>query len=378
MAEDSDAERTEPASSKRLEEARGKGQIPRSQELATFSILMTGIVMLIMLGPELMQTLKAIFVAELSFNRTTLADPGQMFLHFIASSHKALMACLPIIIPCAIVAIITPVLVGGWLFTFDSLAPNFGRMNPISGIGRMFTLKSVVDMTKTILKSSLIGGVAAWVLWGQREEFLQLITMPLEIGMPYMWKMVQHTLLLVISSLALLAAIDAPYQLWDYYKGLRMTKEEVKQEGKDAEGSAEVKGKIRQLQQEAARKRMMSEIPKANVIVTNPTHFAVALQYTETMRAPKVVAKGAFLLAERIIELGKEHKVAVIRTPPFARALYHHAELGAEIPAALYTAAAEVLAYIYQLKHWQNYGGDEPNLADELPVPADLDPGGEA
>lgn len=378
MAEDSDADRTEPASSKRLEEARGKGQIPRSQELATFSILMTGIVMLIMLGPELMQTLKAIFVAELSFNRATIADPGQMFLHFTASSHKALMACLPIIIPCAMVAIITPVLVGGWLFTFDSLAPNFARMNPISGIGRMFTLKSVVDMTKTILKSSLIGGVAAWVLWGQREEFLQLITMPLEIGMPYMWKMVQHTLLLVISSLALLAALDAPYQLWDYYKGLRMTKEEVKQEGKDAEGSAEVKGKIRQLQQEAARKRMMSEIPKANVIVTNPTHFAVALQYTETMRAPKVVAKGAFLLAERIIELGKEHKVAVIRTPPFARALYHHAELGAEIPAALYTAAAEVLAYIYQLKHWQNYGGDEPNLADELPVPADLDPGGEA
>jgi flagellar biosynthetic protein FlhB len=378
MAEDSDAERTEPASSKRLDEARSKGQIPRSQELATFSILMTGIVMLIMLGPELMQTLKAIFVAELSFNRATIADPKQMFLHFIASSHKGLMACLPIIVPCAIVAIITPVLVGGWLFTFDSLAPNFARMNPISGIGRMFTLKSVVDMTKTILKSSLIGGVAAWVLWGQREEFLQLITMPLEIGMPYMWKMVQHTLLLVISSLAILAAIDAPYQLWDYYKGLRMTKEEVKQEGKDAEGSAEVKGKIRQLQQEAARKRMMSEIPKANVIVTNPTHFAVALQYTETMRAPKVVAKGAFLLAERIIELGKEHKVAVIRTPPFARALYHHAELGAEIPAALYTAAAEVLAYIYQLKHWQNYGGDEPNLADELPVPADLDPGGEA
>ncbi|MFC7420083.1 flagellar biosynthesis protein FlhB [Iodobacter arcticus] len=378
MAEDSDAERTEPASGKRLEEARGKGQIPRSQELATFSILMVGVVALIKLGPELLQTLKTIFVTELTFNRATIADPNQMLLHFMSSSHKALMACLPIILPCALIAIITPVLVGGWLFTFDALAPNFSRMNPISGIGRMFTLKSVVNMVKTILKSSLIGGVAAWVLWSEREEFLQLITMPLEIGLPFMWDMVQHTLLLVISSLALLAAIDAPYQLWDYYKGLRMTKEEVKQEGKDAEGSAEVKGKIRQLQHEAARKRMMSEIPKANVIVTNPTHYAVALQYTEAMRAPKVVAKGAFLLAERIIELGKEHKVIVVRTPPFARALYHHAELGAEIPAALYTAAAEVLAYIYQLKHWQNYGGDEPNLADELPVPSELDPGGEA
>ncbi|AMC36850.1 flagellar biosynthesis protein FlhB [Janthinobacterium sp. B9-8] len=377
MAEDSDAERTEPASGKRLEEARSKGQIPRSQELATFSILMVGVVALIKLGPELLQTLKTIFVTELTFNRATIADPNQMLLHFMSSSYKALMACLPIILPCALIAIITPVLVGGWLFTFDALAPNFSRMNPISGIGRMFTLKSVVNMVKTILKSSLIGGVAAWVLWSEREEFLQLITMPLEIGLPFMWDMVQHTLLLVISSLALLAAIDAPYQLWDYYKGLRMTKEEVKQEGKDAEGSAEVKGRIRQLQHEAARKRMMSEIPKANVIVTNPTHYAVALQYTEAMRAPKVVAKGAFLLAERIIELGKEHKVIVVRTPPFARALYHHAELGAEIPAALYTAAAEVLAYIYQLKHWQNYGGDEPNLADELPVPSELDPGSE-
>jgi flagellar biosynthesis protein FlhB len=378
MAEDSDAERTEPASSKRLEEARGKGQIPRSQELATFSILMTGIVMLISLGPELLGTLKTIFIAELSFSRTTISDPNQMLLHFTGSAQKALMACLPIILPCALMAIITPVLIGGWLFTVEALTPNFARMNPMNGIGRMFSLKSIVEMTKTILKSSLIGGVAAWVLWGQREEFIQLITMPLEIGMPYMWKMVQHTLLLVISSLAILAAIDAPYQLWDYYKGLRMTKEEVKQEGKDAEGSAEIKGKIRQLQHEAARKRMMSEIPKANVIVTNPTHFAVALQYTESMRAPKIVAKGAFLLAERIIELGKEHKVAIVRTPPFARALYHHAELGEEIPAALYTAAAEVLAYIYQLKHWQNFGGEEPNLSTDLPVPSDLDPGGEA
>ncbi|AZN37932.1 flagellar biosynthesis protein FlhB [Iodobacter ciconiae] len=378
MAEDSDAERTEPASSKRLEEARNKGQIPRSQELATFSILMVGIIALIKLGPELLQTLKIIFITELTFNRATIADPNQMLLHFMSSSRKALLACLPIILPCALIAIITPVLVGGWLFTLDALAPNFSRMNPLSGLGRMFTLKSVVNMVKTILKSSLIGGVAAWVLWDERAQFLQLITMPLDVGMPFMWDMVQHTLLLVVSSLAILAAIDAPYQLWDYYKGLRMTKEEVKQEGKDAEGSAEVKGKIRQLQHEAARKRMMSEIPKANVIVTNPTHYAVALQYTEAMRAPKVLAKGAFLLAERIIELGKEHKVAVIRTPPFARALYHHAELGAEIPAALYTAAAEVLAYIYQLKHWQNYGGDEPNLADELPVPSELDPGGEA
>jgi flagellar biosynthetic protein FlhB len=179
---------------------------------------------------------------------------------------------------------------------------------------------------------------------------------------------------MAVAAMALIVLIDVPYQLWDYHKGLRMTKEEVRQEMKEMEGSPEIKGRIRQLQREAARKRMMSAIPQADVIVTNPTHYAVAIQYTEKMRAPIVVAKGSFLLAERIIEIGKEHKISVIRTPPFARALYHHAELGKEIPAALYTAAAEVLAYIYQLKQYQFHGGVEPELNNDLPVPKELDP----
>ncbi|SFN65288.1 flagellar biosynthetic protein FlhB [Formivibrio citricus] len=374
MAEDSDLERTEPPSPRRLEEARRKGQVPRSHELTTFAVLMTGLMSVFMLGPSLFSTLKQIMVGEFGFTRAVLADPSMMWLHLQMAVRAAMLALLPVFLACALAAVLTPIMIGGWLFTFDPLTPNFERMNPMNGIGRMFSIRSLVEMTKTVLKSGLVGGVAAAVLWKDRDQFLQIITMPPDAGFVFLGQMVRFTLTMTVAAMALIVLIDVPYQLWDYHKGLRMTKEEVKQEMKEMEGSPEIKGRIRQLQREAARKRMMAAIPKADVIVTNPTHYAVAIQYTEKMRAPIVIAKGSFLLAERIIEIGKEHKVMVIRTPPFARALYHHTELGQEIPAALYTAAAEVLAYIYQLKQYQNHGGVEPELNDNLPVPKELDP----
>jgi len=374
MAEDSDLERTESPSPRRLEEARRKGQVPRSHELTTFAVLMTGLLSIFLLGPALYATFKQLLISEFSFTRATLADPSQMHIHLLAALRTALLALAPIFIATLLAALLTPIMIGGWLFSLETLSLNFGRMNPASGLARIFSVRSIVEMIKTILKSGLVGGIAASVLWQERDQFVALITMPTDSGMLYLWQMVRFTLLMAVGAMALIVMIDVPYQLWDYYKNLRMTKEEVKQEMKEMEGSPEIKARIRQLQREAARKRMMSAIPKADVIVTNPTHYAVAIQYVEGMRAPKVVAKGAFLLAERIIEIGKENKVIVIRTPPFARALYHHAELGEEIPTTLYTAAAEVLAYIYQLKEFQRYGGTAPELNDELPVPKELDP----
>ncbi|SMC26173.1 flagellar biosynthetic protein FlhB [Andreprevotia lacus DSM 23236] len=376
MAEDSDLERTEPPSGRRLDEARAKGQIPRSQELVTFAVVMGGLIAFLSSAPDLFHTLSGIMRAELNFDHATLANPKIMGEHFTAACRTALMACLPVFATTALAAIAAPLLIGGWLFTFETLAPNFARMNPMSGIARMFSVRALVEMSKAILKSGLIGGVAAAVIWHERDQFLQLINMPPDSGLLYLWQMIRFTLLLVAGSMIIIVAIDVPYQLWDYTKGLRMTKEEVKQEAKESEGDPQVKGRIRQLQREAARKRMMSEIPKADVVVTNPTHYAVALRYTEEMRAPIVVAKGAFLLAERIIDIARDNKISVVRTPPFARALYHHTELGEEIPAALYTAAAEVLAYIYQLKQWHRHGGEQPQLNDDLPVPGELDPGG--
>lgn len=374
MAEDSDLERTEPPSPRRLEEARRKGQIPRSRELATFAVLMTGLLTAFWSGPALYAALKQITASSLGFDRAMLADPDMMARHFISATSSALIALAPVFLATLLAALLTPVLIGGWLISLESLNPNFGRMNPMSGIKRLFSVRSIIEMLKTILKSGLVGGIVAATLWYERDQFLAMITMPSPNGLLYLWQLVRFTLLMAIGAMALIVLIDVPYQLWDYHKGLRMTKEEVKQEMKEMEGSPEVKGRIRQLQREAARKRMMSAIPKADVVVTNPTHYAVAIQYSEGMRAPKVVAKGSFLLAERIIEIAREHKVTVIRTPPFARALYHHAELGEEIPTALYTAAAEVLAYIYQLKQFQRHGGSEPVLNENLPVPAELDP----
>ncbi|MDR3426248.1 MULTISPECIES: flagellar biosynthesis protein FlhB [Silvimonas] len=374
MAEDSDLEKTEPASAKRLEEAKKRGQVPRSQELGSFAVMMTGLLSMISLGPSLAQAITGIFMQAFTFNRTMASDPTLLFPFLTNVFHIALFAVLPVAIACAIAGLVSPLVLGGWLFTTETLAPNFGRLNPAKGLGRLVSLRALVDMSKAILKSGLIGGVACLVLWRERDQLLQLAVMPSTESYGYLWQMTRYTLTLVIGSMGLIAGIDVPWQLWDYYKNLRMTKEEVKQENKESEGDPQVKGRIRQMQREAARKRMMSKIPKADVVVTNPTHYAVALQYNERMRAPQVIAKGAYLLAERIIDIAQENKVTVVRTPPFARALYHHTELGQEIPAALYTAAAELLAYIYQLKNWQSHGGQAPTLNTDLPVPAELDP----
>ncbi|WP_373976255.1 flagellar biosynthesis protein FlhB [Chitinibacter sp. SCUT-21] len=374
MAEDSDLERTEPASPKRIEDARKKGQVPRSHELTSFATLMVGLVAVITTGPDLYAAMKKVMVTALSFNRAQIWQSQLMTEQLFELSRIAVIAILPIFGACVLISILTPILIGGWLFSAEALGPNFGRMNPMSGIGRMFSPRTIVETIKTVLKSGLIGGVAAWLMWNEKEQFIALLAMPAESAFAMAWQMTRHTLLLVASTMAVIALIDVPYQLWDYYKGLRMTKEEVRQENKEAEGDPHVKGRIRQLQREAARKRMMAEIPKANVVVTNPTHYAVAIRYDNQMRAPIVVAKGSFLLAERIIEIAKDSKVAVIRTPPFARALYHHADLGEEIPTALYTATAEVLAYIYQLDLYRKEGGFEPVLNTNLPVPPELDP----
>lgn len=379
MAEDSDLERTEDPSPRRLEEARAKGQVARSQELVTFSVVMSAVVAMISMGGGILDALKRVMTQNLNFERATFDNVDQLLTHLSQACSAALMALLPFMAVTVVAAIASSIVLSGWLFTLEAVGIKFDKLNPINGIARIFSVRSLVEMVKAILKSGLIGGVAVATIWAEKNEVLQLIAMPPFQSLAYLFELVKFTMLMVVGSMAVIVLIDVPFQLWDYKRNLRMTKEEVKQESKESEGDPQVKAKIRQLQMQAARNRMMSEIPKANVIVTNPTHFAVALQYDEKkMKAPRVVAKGAFLLAERIIELGKDNKVPILRTPPLARALYHHAELGEDIPTTLYTAVAEVLAYIMQLKHFQRYGGHQPNLADSLPVPPELDPGGEA
>ncbi len=378
MAEDSDLERTEQATPRRIQQAREKGQVARSRELSTFAILMAGAGVFVFMGGPLMDSLRRLLVNGLTLDRTTAFDPAMMQTRLFDLTLDVLLAFLPFLAVMLAVALLTPMALSGWLFTFEALQPDFGKLNPAKGLARILSLTSLVEMVKAVAKTLLVGSVGVWAILHYQNDLFTLVSEPLSSGLGHTADIILYTFLFVSASLALVVVIDVPFQLWDYAKKLRMTREEMRQEMKESEGDPHVKARIRMLQREMARKRMMAEIPKADVVVTNPTHYAVALKYEDkAMRAPRVVAKGSHLIAERIMELAREHHVPVLRTPPLARALHRHAELGEEIPAALYTAVAEVLAYIYQLRRHEKVGGSAPKAPGVLPVPPELDPGGD-
>lgn len=374
MAEDSDLERTEPASGRRLEEARSKGNIPRSRELNTFAILMAGGVGLMMMGPSLANGLLDLSRHLFTFNHASLADPNLMWKGFIDALLFLLGLCIPLLVVLLIAVLAAPMSIGGWLFSVEVLQPDFSRLNPLKGISRVMSATGLVELVKALAKTALVGSVAFWVLWSKKAEFLSLASEPITGGIPHLLSMLGWTFILVSGAMVLIVSLDVPFQLWDYYRKLRMTKEEVRKEAKESEGDPLIKGRIRALQREAARKRMMAEVPKADVIVTNPTRYAVALVYREKeMRAPRVVAKGSYLLAQRIRELGEENHVPILEAPPLARALYRHADLDQEIPSALFAAVAEVLAYVYQLRSYNSGSGELPQKPADLPVPEGMD-----
>jgi len=375
MAEDSDLERTEPPSPKRLERAREEGQLARSHELSTFAVLLAAAGGLWLMGASLMGQLSGVVKSGLRLERALAFDPALMLLRLQQQAVDALLALLPLFLLLLVAALVSPLLLNGWLFTLKSLQPNFRRLNPAQGIGRVFSLRGLVELAKAVAKTLVIGGVAAWVMWHQKEAVFSLAAQSVDSGIAHLGKLLGWSFLVIVGSMILIVAIDVPFQLWDHGRKLRMTREELRREAKETEGDPQVKARIRSLQREAARRRMMAEIPKADVVVTNPAHYAVALRYHgDAMRAPKVVAKGAHLLAVRIRELAAEHRVPILEAPPLARALYRHTELGDEIPETLYTAVAEVLAYVFQLRHYREYGGTPPQPPREVPVPDELDP----
>ena len=379
MAEDSDLERTEPASPKRLEQAREEGDVPRSRELSTCTILLAAGASLWTMGDSLIRHLNHNLISGLSLEREVIYDPNLLFSKIAGGLLEVLIAFAPIAVLLMIVALASPLLIGGWLFSAKALQPNFTRMNPISGIANMFSARAGVELLKAVIKTLIVGSVAWVVVMNQKEAMFGLPLESLRIGIGHVGHMIGVCFLSIVGALVLIAAIDAPYQMWQYADKLKMTHQEVIQESKEANGNPQIKAKIRQQQREMARRRMMSEIPTADVIVTNPTHFAVALKYTEGgMGAPKVIAKGADAVAAKIRELGKEHNIPLLEAPPLARALYKHTELGDEIPEALYTAVAEVLAYVFQLRAFRDHGGIRPSEPTELKVPPELDPNNQA
>lgn len=373
MSEESDLEKTEPATARRLEKAREEGQVVRSRELGTFMMLMTGVATLYLFGGTLGRQLNMAMHAGLAFEPATAFDTHRMLSQFAVMIWDCLLVFLPILLIFGAAALIGPLALGGWLFSTKSLAPDFTRLSPLKGIGRMFSTQSLVELAKAIAKSLLVGGVASWMLWRRLPEAIALMSAPVNEALLHMAELVLYVCAIVAGSLLLVAAIDVPWQMWTFYKKLRMTKEEVKQEMKESDGDPHIKARIRQQQRAIARRRMMAEVPKADVVVTNPTHFAVALKYEEgRMSAPRVVAKGADEVAARIRELAAEHRVPILSAPPLARALHRHVDIGREIPSGLYTAVAEVLAWVFQLKNWHYTNGPQPGGPTELFVPDEL------
>jgi flagellar biosynthetic protein FlhB len=290
-------------------------------------------------------------------------------------SLEALLAFAPLLAVVVVVALAAPMLVSGWLVSGEAVTPQFSRLNPANGLKRILSWHGVVELVKALLKATVVGTAVVWVMIDEIAPMVGLASEAPRPALAHLGQMLGFAFLVATGALALIVAIDVPFQIWEHRKRLRMTKEEVRQEMKETEGDPMIKGRIRQLQREAARRRMMAEVPKADVVVVNPTEFAVALRYREAaMRAPTVVAKGSALLAARITEIARENGVPVVRVPPLARALHAHAELGREIPAPLYTAVAEVLAYVYQLERFELGGGDRPELPSDVPVPPELDP----
>ena len=374
MSEESDLERTEEATPHRLQKAREEGQVVRSQELTTFVLLMAAGAGLLFMGPGLMEQLLKIMKAGMQLDRDLAFQPDLMLNRLYELSFEGLIAMGPMLLLLIIVAFCAPMLLSGWLVSSKALMPDFNRIDPIKGIGRIFSMRSLVELAKAIAKAVVIGGVATLVIWQNKDAVMGLLILSIDTGINHTADLLSMSFLLIVAAMILIVAIDVPFQIWEHAKQLRMTKEEIRKESKENEGDPMVKGRIRALQREAARRRMMSEIPKADVIVTNPTHYAVALRYkSESMRAPTVVAKGVHLLAARIREVAEEHRIPILEAPPLARALYYHVELESEIPEKLYAAVAEVLAYVFQLKRYKEYGGEAPKPPVDVSVPDGLD-----
>ena len=361
MADDSDQEKTEQPTEKRLKESREKGEVPRSRDLSGAAVVLAGVAALMAGGPASFEHARRIFAFGLGYSREALfsdALPGRV-LH--AALREALALFAPVALATLLAAFAAPLLLGGINFSGKALEPKFERLDPIKGLGRIFALRGLVELGKALLKLLFIGAVLALLLHHWQGQLQATGRGAVGAGIAQALGLLGQAALWFGSILALIGGLDALYQKYDHTKKLRMSRQEIKDEMKESEGSPEMKGRIRQVQMAQARRRMMEELPKADVVVVNPTHFAVALRYDDgRMGAPRVIAKGVDVLAQQIRLVAGSHRIPLVEAPPLARALYASTKLGQEIPAALYVAVAQVLVYVYQLKQAAAQGEAPP------------------
>lgn len=377
MAENQDGqEKTEEATSKRREDSRRDGEVARSKELSTAVLLLAGGMALLVFGGWMASKGLALFAFNFDLQRDDVLTHDAMFRHLKTSVLQAMLVVLPLLATLFLAGAMSQIMVGGWNYTLKALMPKFSKMNPISGIARIFSKNSMVEFVKSVAKVLLVGGTSFFIIWGLKEQFAALGAMALEPAIAKGSYLVIWSFLAISLSLILVVVIDVPWQLYQHNEKLKMTRQEVKDEYKNTEGKPEVKSRIRRMQMEMAQRRMMADVPNADVVITNPSHYAVALKYNEQgSGAPLVLAKGQDQVAAKIREIADHYEIPVLQLPPLTRAIYFSTEIGDEIPHALYMAVAQVLAYVYQLKQYKSGRGKRPGKLQEVKVPSDLDPG---
>ncbi|WP_373081464.1 flagellar biosynthesis protein FlhB [Zhongshania sp.] len=358
MAENEDGqERTEDASEKKLADSRKKGQVPRSKELTTMMVTLSGAVILLFTGGQLAAALQNLLSSSLAPG-FLIADEREIAGRLYETLVRGLFTIWPLMVVAIIAVVFSSTILGGWTFNL-SVKPE--RMDPIKGVGKLFSLRSLGELAKALMKMAFIGSAAVFLLSGLAGDILGLGLQEPKEAIRNSASLLVWFFFIVSLPLLAIAAIDVPWQLWNYHKELRMTRQEVKDEHKESDGRPEVKAKLREMQQAAANSRMMEKVPTADVIITNPTHFAVALKYDEArMAAPMLLAKGADNIAAKIRELANEHDVPIVESPRLARAVFASTDLDAEIPGGLYLAVAQILTYVYQLRSWETLGGEYP------------------
>jgi len=372
MAAETGQERTEQATPKRLREAREKGQVPRSKELNSMALLMAAGGGFLLMGEHILTGMQDMLSSGLAIEHARNMDKYSVVQVFGSTLLQSLLVVAPMFLLLTVVVIMTPLGLGGWSFSTKAISFKWEKLDPIKGVGRVFAWRGLMELLKVLAKFGLVAAISALILWSLIDEILGLGAESLKPALAHVANLCGWSFLASSSVLVIIAAIDVPFQLWQHAKQLKMTKQEVKDENKETDGRPEVKGRIRALQQELSRRRMMEAVPEADVVITNPTHYAIALRYDQyNMQAPVVVAKGADLVAARIRMLADQHSVAIVSAPPLARALYASTELNHEIPAGLYVAVANVLSYVYQLNALE-IGDEMPQQPTDLPIPDDL------
>ena len=374
MAQETGQEKTHDATPRRKQQAREKGQVAQSRELNTLLMLFSSGVCAIFWGPHLVRDIANMFKQFLEVDRHAIFDPRAMPGLFSEAAISMLFSLAPFFAILTIAALAGPIMIGGFNFSTESISFKLEKLDPVKGLQRIFAWRGLVELFKALVKFLIIAAVAVLFLYQQSDAYIGLANEPLLPAMAHAAHLLIWGFMAIAATLILIAAVDVPFQIWDHNQQLKMTTQELRDESKDSEGDPELRGRIKRMQRELAQRRMMTEVPKADVVVTNPEHYSVALRYDQNkMSAPVVVAKGADLIAMQIRTIAREHNVPILQAPPLARALHHSTELNQEVPAGLYLAVAKVLAYVFQLKRQPNWQNKPQNhKLDDLPIPDDF------